>query len=133
MPVHGRGPNLLAQRNYAAAVPTYELDLDENGIPGAVVASLSGELDLTNARELEERLRVAAPDDALLAVDVSRVVFIDSAVLHVLFRLARQRGEAGLVLVLEPAAPVSRTFDIVAMRDAVRIVPSLDDVARLAG
>ena len=118
-------------QNYAAAVSTYELDLDRESVPGAVVASLSGELDLTNARDLEERLRAAAPDDALLAVDVSRVVFIDSAVLHVLFRLARLRGEGGLVLVLEPAAPVSRTFDIVAMKDAVRVVPSLDDVGPL--
>ena len=105
----------------------YELEIDDRGAPETVVAALSGELDLTNARELEEQLLAAAPDESLLVLDVSRVVFIDSAVLHVLFRLARLRGEQRLVLVLEPGAPVARAFDIVAMRDAVRVVHSLAD------
>ena len=106
---------------------TYDLELDESGAPETVVASLAGELDLTNAGDLEEQLRAAAPEDSVLVVDVSRVVFIDSAVLHVLFRLARMRGDGRLVLVLEPGAPVARAFDIVAMKDAVRVVPSLAD------
>jgi anti-anti-sigma factor len=108
-------------------VSTYDLELDESGAPETVVASLAGELDLTNAGDLEEQLRAAAPEDSVLVVDVSRVVFIDSAVLHVLFRLARMRGDGRLVLVLEPGAPVARAFDIVAMKDAVRVVPSLAD------
>lgn len=104
----------------------YELELDETTILGVVVASLSGELDLTNARELEERLLAAAPSGAMLAIDVNRIVFIDSAALHVLFKIARQRGEGELVLVMDPSASVSRTFDIVGMGDAVPIVPSLE-------
>jgi anti-anti-sigma factor len=108
-------------------VSTYDLELDESGAPETVVASLAGELDLTNARELEEQLRGAASDESVLVLDLSRVVFIDSAVLHVLFRLARLRGEGRLVLVLEPGAPVARALEIVAMKDAVRVVPSLAD------
>lgn len=101
----------------------YELALDETGTPD-VVASLSGELDLTNASELEERLRRAAPETGELVVDLNRVVFIDSAAIHVLFRLARDLGTSGLVLMLAPDAPVARVLDIVRMKDAVRIVPS---------
>jgi anti-anti-sigma factor len=110
-----------------ARMSTYELEVDDSGAPDTVVASLSGELDLTNAVELEEQLRDAAPDESILVLDVSRVVFIDSAVLHILFRLARMRGEGRLVLVLEPSSPIARVLDIVAMKDAVRVVPSLAD------
>lgn len=106
---------------------TYDFEIDESGAPETVVVSLTGELDLTNARELEERLRAAAPEKSVLVLDVSRVVFIDSAVLHVLFRLARTRGDGRLVVVLEPGAPVARAFDIVSMKDAVRVVPTLAD------
>jgi anti-anti-sigma factor len=108
---------------------TYELELDDTAAAGLVVASLSGELDLTNARELEERLEAAAPEDVLLVVDLNRVVFIDSAALHVLFKLARQRGRERLKLVVEPTAAIVRTLDIVGMKDAVRIVDSLEEAS----
>jgi anti-anti-sigma factor len=106
----------------------YELELDDAAATGVVVAALSGELDLTNARELEERLDAAASADLLLVVDLNRVVFIDSAALHVFFKLARHRGRERLALLLEPTAAVSRTLDIVGLKDAVRTVPSLDDL-----
>jgi anti-anti-sigma factor len=108
---------------------TYDLELHDTA-HGVVVASLTGELDLTNARELEERLDAAASPEAVLVVDINRVVFLDSAALHVLFKLARQRGDDGLALLMEPNAAVSRTLEIVRMRDAVRVVPSLDDLDR---
>ena len=107
---------------------TYELELDETVAAGAVVASLSGEIDLTNARELEEQLDDAAGDESVLVVDLNRVVFIDSAALHVLFKVARRRGEGRLKLLVEPDAPVSRTLDIVGMKQAVPIVSSLDEL-----
>ena len=103
----------------------YELELDETLAPDVMV-SLSGELDLSNARELEERLRAVAPAESLFVLDLNRVVFIDSAALHVLFKIARHLGQGSLVLVLDPAAPVSRTLEIVGMREAARIVASRD-------
>jgi len=108
---------------------TYELELDETGA-AVVMASLSGELDLTNAREVEERLRSSASTGRTLAIDLNRVVFIDSAALHVLFKLARDLGRDALVLVLDPEAPISRTLDIVGMRDAIRVVASRDQLDR---
>jgi len=106
---------------------TYDLDLDDD-TAGVVVASLAGELDLTNARELEERLDGAAPGETTLVIDLNRVVFIDSAALHVLFKLAERRPKDRLVLLMEPSAAVSRTLDIVRMKDAVGIVASLDEL-----
>ncbi len=106
---------------------TYDLELQDAAV-GVVIAALAGELDLTNARELEERLNDAAAAEALLVIDINRVVFVDSAALHVFFKVARHRGEAHLVLLMEPNAAVSRTLDIVRMKDAVRVVASLDEL-----
>ncbi|HET8969328.1 MAG TPA: STAS domain-containing protein [Gaiellaceae bacterium] len=108
----------------------YELELEERA-EGVVRASLAGELDLTNARELEERLADAAPSEAILVIDLNRVVFIDSAALHVLFKIAERRRNDRLVLVMEPTAAVSRTLDIVRMKDAVTIVASLEEADRV--
>ena len=106
---------------------TYDLETRE-AEAGVVVASLAGELDLTNARQLEERLDAAAGDGSRLVLDVNQVVFIDSAALHVLFKLARRRGRDGFALLMEPNAAVSRTLEIVGMKDAVRIMRSLDEL-----
>jgi anti-anti-sigma factor len=109
-------------------VSAYDLELDGTGRPEEITASLSGELDLTNARELEERLRDAAPTGSTLVVDLNRVVFIDSAALHVLFKIARHVGPGSLVLVLDPEAPVARTLEIVGMKDAARVIASRDQL-----
>ncbi len=115
--------------HYAGApMSTYELEIHEP-TAGVVVAALAGEVDLTNARQLEERLEGAAGMESRLVLDINRVVFIDSAALHVLFKLARRREGSGFVLVMEPNAAVSRTLDIVGLGDAVRIVRSLDELA----
>ena len=54
-------------------------------------------------------------------IDLNRVVFIDSAALHVLFKLADTSSPDSLVLVLDPDAPVARTLEIVGMKDAARV------------
>lgn len=103
----------------------YELEV-LGATPETVHVALAGELDLTNARELEERLTESAGNGAEFVLDVNRVVFIDSAALHVLFRLARRLEPGALTLVVEPAAPVARTLEIVGVPAAMRVVPSLD-------
>ena len=55
-------------------------------------------------------------------------MFIDSAALHVLFKLAERRPNDRLALLMDPNAAVSRTLDIVHMKDAVGIVASLDEL-----
>ena len=105
----------------------YELQLQESDDGAVIHIVLSGELDLTNARELELRLDEAAPAQARLVVDLSRVSFIDSAALHVLFKLARMRGH-DLVIVVEPTAQIARTLAIAGLDRAVAVVPSLESV-----
>lgn len=121
-------PQTTAHEYAGAGMSMYELELDDTVASDVVVASLSGELDLTNARELEERLEAAAPADSLLVVDLNRVVFMDSAALHVLFKVAHKRGGDRLKLVVEPTAAIMRTLDIVEMRKAVSLAQSLAEL-----
>lgn len=102
----------------------YELELIPPDTPGTVVVALAGELDLTNARDFEERLeRSATEPESRLVVDLNRVVFIDSAALHVLFRLARRRGDR-FAIRFDPGARVARALEIVGVADAMTIESS---------
>lgn len=98
----------------------YELEIAESGADTVVVA-LAGELDLTNAREVEERLSRSVQNGSKLVLDVNRVSFIDSAALHVLFRLARVLGPGMLTVVVGPTAPVARTLEIVGVPDVMTV------------
>ena len=107
-------------------MPPFEFDPQETDDPDVQHVCISGELALTNARELEERLSdLAAGARSLVVLDLNRVVFIDSAALHVLFRTART-GRIGIVL--SPTAPIARTVEIVGLSGAAVVAESVDDV-----
>ncbi len=93
-------------------------------------STLAGELDLTNAGELEERLeRALSVNGSRLVLDLRRVAFIDSAALHVLFRTARGLGKERFGLVVEPESPISRTLEIVSISEVATIGGSVDDLS----
>jgi anti-anti-sigma factor len=105
-------------------VTTYDLKHVESDDPEIAVVALSGELDLTIAGELAERLDelAAVPD---LVLDLNGVVFVDSAALHRLFRLARERGS--LALVLEPTSPIATTLAIVELGRVAPITATVEE------
>jgi anti-anti-sigma factor len=110
-------------------VTSYDLEQRPTDDATLVVVAVVGELDLTNAHELEERLEALIDiDDASLVLDLNRLLFIDSAALHVLFRLARRLGRERLTLVLEPGAPVARTLTIVGISEVARVSETPDDL-----
>ena len=92
---------------------------------GPAYIAVSGELDLTNADGLAERLDELANGDGPLVLDLSRVVFIDSAAIHRLFRIARDRAPGTLAFVVEPTAPVAATLEIVEFGRAATVAASL--------
>ena len=100
----------------------FELTRRETGDPLRVVLDAAGELDLTNANELEEQLeQLPLPAGASLALDLNRVVFIDSAALHVLFRTARRLGRDRFSVLLDPNAAIARTIAIVGMPEVATV------------
>jgi anti-anti-sigma regulatory factor len=90
------------------------------------VVVLSGELDLANVGGFIAELDGVAVDRALV-LDLNRLLFVDSAALHGLFRLARSRTETGLAVVLEPGAPVATTLGIVEFRAVATVARSRDE------
>jgi anti-anti-sigma factor len=112
---------------------SYELEQRPTEDAQVVLVEVKGELDLTNAHEVEERLEeLAAPNGARLVLDFNRVVFIDSAALHVLFRTARRLGKGRFGLVFEPTAPVARTLAIVGISEVATIAESASELASTA-
>jgi anti-anti-sigma regulatory factor len=55
------------------------------------------------------------------------VSFVDSAALHCLFRVARERGRSGLVLAVAPTSPIFAIFEIVDLERAATVVASVED------
>ena len=72
-----------------------------------MVISLRGELDLSHAELLRERLAEARPTDDVI-VDVSAVPFIDSVVLGILARAAIHHRDHDRHVVLSGARPFVR-------------------------
>ncbi|MGH3111543.1 MAG: STAS domain-containing protein [Gaiellaceae bacterium] len=109
---------------------SYDLEQRPTHDPRFVHVDVTGELDLTNARELEERLEaITAASGSRLVLDLNRVVFIDSAALHVLFRTARRLGKDHFSLRLEPTAAIARTLEMVGISEVATILESADDLA----
>jgi anti-sigma B factor antagonist len=107
---------------------SYGMELRDRSDGGEVLVSLTGELDLTNARELERRLDEVAPADVRLVIDLNGVAFMDSAALHVLFKVARRRGRERLAIVADESAPVARTLAIVGLSEAADVHESREAV-----
>lgn len=81
-------------------------DLKVEAWNSVIYAKLSGEVDMSNAAELREDLSEMTPNDALgLVLDLSEVVYLDSAGIHLIHRLRealRARGQKlGLVIPAE--------------------------------
>jgi anti-anti-sigma factor len=113
---------------YAPVVTPYELDVrgQEHGF---TVIGLVGELDLTNAEDVERELVRAAGEDGGIVLDLNGVTFIDSAALHMLFRVARGIGDARRFgIVLEPTALVARTLEIVGLNAVTTVRQSVGEL-----
>jgi anti-anti-sigma factor len=100
-----------------------------------VVARLSGEIDLSNAREVGDQLSAAVPNTALgLVIDLTATAYLDSSGVHLLFDLAErlQRRQQQLRVVVPEGAPVRRVLRIVELDAEVPVGASVDEaVARI--
>ena|SRR5688572_17539241 len=92
-------------------------------IGDAVVAHVAGEVDLSNAHAVTERLLAAVPNTAsALVLDMSDTSYLDSSGVRMIFELAqrlRHRGQA-LTLVVPESAIIRR---VLVMTEVERVVP----------
>jgi anti-sigma B factor antagonist len=95
-----------------------------------VVARVSGEIDLSNASEVGDKLRAAVPNTALgLVIDLTATAYLDSSGIHLVFNLAErlQRRQQQLRVVVPEDAPVRRVLRIVELDEVVPVLASVDD------
>jgi len=112
-------------------VTSYELEQRAAGARNVMIVDIAGELDLTNAEDVERRLEALSSDTSALVLDVNRVLFIDSAALHVLFRTARRLGKERFGLVLDPNGALARTLEIVRISEVATLAGSPDELVPL--
>lgn len=91
-----------------------------------VALCVRGDFDLVNAPLLDASIRGAFDDGADVIVDVSDATFIDSHVVQVLMRAAREAAasQRGLVLQAGTASIVRRVLDLVRIDE---VLPTTDD------
>jgi anti-anti-sigma factor len=95
-----------------------QLSLDE----GLLTVRLSGEVDSSNAAELRTAITEAMPNDAYgVVLDLTPVDYLDSAGIHLLFRLReglRSRSQ-GLRLVVPPGSVVTDALRLAGVQGTI--------------
>lgn len=94
----------------------------------ALVATVAGEVDMTNAAYVREELTSAVPNDVhSLIVDLSEARYLDSAAIEVLFELARRltRRRQTLRLVVPSESPLRRMLMLIDVGSVADVHESL--------
>ena len=98
---------------------------DSEGDPAIL---LSGEIDISNAAHLARALKGAVSNlDHELILDLSRVTYVDSAGIRVLFEIARRLKDhqQQLVLVVPESSGVHRSLTLGGLLHAVEVLEAL--------
>lgn len=104
-----------------------ELDLSGDDV---VVARLSGEIDLSNARTVGEDLSAGVSNSALgLVIDLTAISYLDSSGVHLVFDLAERlrRRQQQLRVVVPEGAAVRRVLRIVELDGTVPVLPTVEE------
>ena len=98
-----------------------------------LIARVTGEIDMSNAGELRTAITGATPNDALgVVLDLSEVNYLDSAGIHLLYRLGeslRNRGQT-LRVVIPPESPAGDALRHAGIERHVDVVEELDEGVR---
>ena len=99
---------------------------------GVVIASLRGEIDLSNATEITDALLGGVPNEALgLVIDLSDVSYLDSAGVRMLAELDHRLGwRAQSLRVVAPETSRSRRVLVIAGLERVLSLETSVDAAR---
>lgn len=108
-------------------------DLQLSSRDGIVIARVTGEIDMSNATDLRTAITEATPNDALgVVLDLSDVDYIDSAGIHLLYRLGeslRNRGQT-LRVVIPPNSAASDALSLAGIKRHVDVVEEVDEGVR---
>jgi anti-anti-sigma factor len=104
-------------------------DVQINHAPGALVARLTGEVDMSNAEDLGATVIGATPSGVRgVVLDLSEVEYLDSAgiyVIHGMRASLQARGQI-LVLVIPESSPVHDALRLSGAKQPGEVVDDLD-------
>jgi anti-anti-sigma factor len=93
---------------------------------GIVIAAIKGEIDLSNAPQLQGELTAAVPNTARgLLLDLTELEFLDSSGVHMLYDVADRLAtrQQRLAVVIEPDAPPRRAIELSGVEPAAWLYP----------
>lgn len=100
-----------------------------------VIATLTGEVDMSNATSIRQQIGGSVtPDDDALVVDLSELAFMDSAGLHSLVELGTVLDERRqqLLLCVPKGSTMERAVEIIGLPRAVSVHSSRDEAIEAA-
>jgi anti-anti-sigma factor len=103
------------------------LRLDETD--GVIVARLSGEIDLSNARDIGEELAGSVANTAYgVVLDLTATDYLDSSGVHMIFDLAQRmsKRQQSIRVVVPEGAPIRRVLRIVELHGVVPVLAAVD-------
>jgi anti-sigma B factor antagonist len=111
--------------------PLAQLDVER--VQDALVVHLEGEIDISNAAELGAALEAAATSDTLgIVLDLTHTSYIDSAGVHLLFRLGGRltRRRQQLRIVVPADSPIKKVIKLTGVGWTVPQDDSVDEAVR---
>jgi anti-sigma B factor antagonist len=96
---------------------------------GRLIVHLSGEIDLSNAQELQQELENALQGSPQVVIDLTGVAYLDSQGLRLIKRLANKASGEGIELhvVAPPDNFARQVLDLAQMSDYVGIRDTVGD------
>ena len=100
---------------------------------GVVIAHVTGEIDRSNTAVLRTAITDGTPNEARgVVLDLSATDYVDSAGIHLLYRLGeslRNRGQT-LRVVIPPDSPAADALRLAGVTRHVDVVPEVDEGLR---
>ena len=100
----------------------------------ALVAQVTGEIDMSNAEEMGETVIAATPNAASgVVLDLSKVEYLDSAGIYVIYgmRSSLQARGQSLILGIPPRSPVHDALRLSGAEHPGEVTEAVDDALRV--
>lgn len=104
----------------------YSVSVEDHD-PARVVVTVTGELDLSQAERLGERLDPLITPGAVVALDATGLTFMDSTGLRMLLRATKRAADRGAGFRL--VAPQAAVLRVLELSGTTSVIETRDDLA----
>lgn len=102
------------------------VDATVTRLRGHVLLRFAGEIDLSNTDQVEHQVMAEAAAGAPVVLDLSGLTYLDSAGLHLLYRLSHAQAGTGRLVVVAPLGCRARTvIDLAGVAEGLGVVESV--------